>query len=590
MCYNNYGDNMQRIMNMYNEEELDKILRDINKLSSLYNSSINIKKKETTDVESRNLTRAIEKYMKKLILSTNMQNDQRLENYKKVLLSSLKQDHTYIYESEFLDLPKERLLGIMPEDTYNQFNSYKSNVKDYCTNIYNKMLQNEKITIDERHILMNFLYSNVGTKDSEIYKMQETVIKSIINKEREYDYNDANFLVSFISNEEAKEYGYEVLSNVVIFPEENKTARGFASEYKVNINADYAVKSLNSNNKEDLANLLHTICHEVAHTKQNNDIQTGVCNKDTLDILTDKIFRQELSKDEFKYYRSNYYFESGEKDAEKTGFLHADKYFEKYLDNSKEKDKIKNYLYDRKDHELYVDMISMRRDHTGEAIDADKFKIEKMEEVLKRNNSYLTRFPQYKNIYNDNGELKSFSERLIAYSDFNKTNKEDSNDIFLSSFNYSIDNNDLNNIDFSNMSKEELFKTIHALSDLYNIYSNMSHNALESVRQNDKFLDGEKDIDDSNEYRDNKIRLMASRYGKLEKVLDVFYEKLGDEYKTIEEYSHDQFIYDKDKEYARDKFNKIKKEREKNKKEELDKMLQETTNQTTITNENTYNK
>ena len=57
---------MQRIMNMYNEEELDKILRDINKLSSLYNSSINIKKKETTDVESRNLTRAIEKYMKKI--------------------------------------------------------------------------------------------------------------------------------------------------------------------------------------------------------------------------------------------------------------------------------------------------------------------------------------------------------------------------------------------------------------------------------------------------------------------------------------------------------------------------------------------
>ena len=580
---------MEKILNMYTEEELDRILKDINKLSSLYINSINIKNKETSEVEPRNITRAIEKYIKKLVLSTDMQNDKRLENYKKVIISSLKQDHTYIDEIEFLKLPKERILGIMSEETYNQFSSYKANVKDYCTKIYDKILQNKKLSSDERHILMKYLYSNVGTRDTEIYKMQETMIKMIMNKEREYDYYDANFLVSFISYEESKENGYEVTSNVAKFTEKNKSARGFASEYRVNINVEYALNSLNSKNKEDLANLLHTICHEVAHTKQNNDISTGVCNKDTLDILTDKIFRQELSKDAFKYYQSNYYFETGEKDAEKTGFIHANKYIDRYLEDPNKKEEIENYLYNRKDHELYVEMISMRRDYTNEKVDADKFKIEKMEEILKRDNSYLTRFPLYKHIYNDNGELKSFSERLIAYSDFKKNNNEDSNDIFLSSFNYSIDNNDINNIDFSNMSKEELFKTMHSLSELYNIYSGMSHNALESTKQNDRFLDGERDIRNAKEYRDKKISIMASRYGKLEKILDVFYEKLGDEYKTNEEYSYDKFIYDKDKNYVRHKFSKIKEERQKRNKEELKEMLEETDNQISST-EDMYKK
>ena len=70
------------------------------------------------------------------------------------------------------------------------------------------------------------------------------------------------------------------------------------------------------------------------------------------------------------------------------------------------------------------------------------------------------------------------------------------------------------------------------------------------------------DIRNSNQYRDKKISIMASRYGKLERILDVFHDKLGEEYKTIEEYRHDEFLYNRDKNYARYKFEKIKKERE----------------------------
>lgn len=590
-------DNMQNIINIYSEEKLDQILKNRSMLSSLYRNSINARQTVSMDAEPRNITKAIEKYMKKLIMSSNMQNDERLENYKSVLLSSIKQNPPYIYESEFLDLPKERLLGIMSEETYNQFSSYRRKVKKHCTNIYNRIMQKKEVTLEERHTLLDFLYSNIGTKNQEIYRMQETMIKNIMNEEREYDYSDANFLVSFIVKEEAKEYGYEILSNVVILPEEDKTVRGLANGYKIRINVEYALTSLNSKDKKDLANLVHTICHEVAHTKQYNDIIAGICNKNTLDVLTDKIFRQELSQEEFQYYKSNYYFESGEKDAEKVGFSHANKYIDKYLEDPIKKEKISNYLYNRKDREIYVDMISMRKDNTGKKWGADKFKIEKMGSILKRNNTYLKKYPIYRNIYNDNGELKTFEERLLLYSDFKKQNNEDSNNLFLSSFNYSVDNNDLMKIDFSNMSKKDLFKIMHSLFELYNTYSRMAHNALESIRQNDNFLNRENDIRNSNQYRDKKISIMASRYGKLERILDVFHDKLGEEYKTIEKYRHDEFLYNRDKNYARQKFEEIKKEREVEKikrekaKEEIDKMLEEASGYSTgVSEESLKNK
>ena len=581
---------MNNIINMYKTEDLDRILRDINSLSSLYNNSLNIKNNVTSDSEQKNIMRAIELYMKDLILSSNMLGDQRLENYKKVLNRTMNQDPTYVFESEVLNIPKERLMGIMSEEIYDKFTHYKGTIDKYCSVVYDKLMNNQDVSIDDRHMLMYFLYSNVGTTNSTVYNMQENMAKRIINGGDKYDYHDASFLVAFIANEETKEYEYDVVTNVINFPDENKNARGLATKYIVNINADYAISSLNSKNKEDVANLLHTICHEVTHTKQNDDIIRGICNKETLDILTDKIFRSELSEKDFTYYHMNYYFEAGEKDAERTGFLHANKYTDRYIDDEKEKERLSNYLYDRKDHEVYVDTISMRRDSSGEKTDADKFRIEKMEEILKKNNSYLDRFPQFKRIYNSNGELKSFSDRLIAYTDFEKENKSDRNDIFLSSFTYSLDKGDLSNIDFSKMSKEDFFKTIHALSDLYNTYSSMAHNTLESVRQRDDFLTGERDIKNANYYRDQKVSVMASRYKKLESVLDVFYEKFGNEYSSIEEYSHDKFIYEKDKNYARDKFSKIKKEREKSSKEEIEAMLQEKDKQNVITVEEEISK
>lgn len=565
---------MKKIIDMYGEQYLDDILRDYNKLSKIYDNSINKKNSELPDSDDRNISRALELYFYKLILSSDMKNDVRLENYKKVLNMAMKKDPTYVFESKILDLPKQRLSNVMSDDVYNQFASYKEKVSNHCINIYNSLQNGKDVPEKDKQFLLKFLTSNIGTKDEKIYEMQENTIRRIINSDSKCDYFDANFFVSFIANEESKKYGYEVVSNVSKFPPANKTARGYASKYKVNISSEFAIKSLNEKG-EDLANLLHTICHEVRHTKQNDDILSVVKNKNTINILTDKIFRENLSTKEFDFYHENYYFESGEKDAEIVGFSNADIYIYKYMNDVNEKEKLHNYLLDEKDHQIYIELIEMRKDFSQNKLNADAFRIKKLEEVLQRDNSYLEKFSQLKEIYDSNGNLKSFQDRLIGYADFKAVNKEDSKDIFQASFNYSLDNGELENIDFSKMSRADLYKVMHSLSELYNEYSHQSHNLLSSTREKDQFLNRERDIREATTYRDKSISLMASRYKKLESVLDVFYDKLGDDYGKQEQYKHDQFIYNKDKEYARYKFGKIKDERSKT---ELNSMLHELNN------------
>jgi len=557
------GDNMSNIIDMCTVDFLNKILRDSNFLNGMYINSLQMKdgitKFETNQGISRMVARAVELYMKNLVMSSNMVGDERLTNYRNALQAAINQDPTYIFESEILKLPKDKLLGIMSEEMYDKFSQYKGTLDKYCSAIYDKLINGEEVPTKERHTLMNFLYSNVGTSDKRIHDMQENIVKRIINGGGKYDYQDADFFVAYIANEEAKNYGYDsvcCLSDLRSMG--SGGTRGVATAYRIDIDANYALNSMNSANREDIATLIHTVCHEAAHVKQTLDVSKNICNKDTLDIIFDRIFRQELTKENFEFYRTNYYFDSGEKDAEKKGYLRADTYIYEYMEDEREKQRVSYYLHDKKDHEIYADMISMRKDESLKKFDADKFRIEKMSEILKKNGHYFSKCPQLKYLYNINGDLRSFSSRLIAYTNFQKKEAEDDADMFLSSFNYSVDNGDISTIDFSKMSKDDFFKTMHALSDLYNVYSKMSHNVLESVRLGNDFLNDNR-ISNPVDYRDRKVSVMASRYKKLECILDAFYEKYGNVYGSVDEYRHDQEIYKRDKEYTRLQFGKIKK-------------------------------
>ena len=102
------------------------------------------------------------------------------------------------------------ILNKMNEDVYNKFSNYKGTVDKYCSVVYEKLINNEEVSLKDKQMLMNFLYSNVGTNDPTIYNMQENMIKRLMNGEEKCDYHDAKFLVDFIAKEESKEYGFDV--------------------------------------------------------------------------------------------------------------------------------------------------------------------------------------------------------------------------------------------------------------------------------------------------------------------------------------------------------------------------------------------
>lgn len=90
------------------------------------------------------------------------------------------------------------------------------------------------------------------------------------------------------------------------------------------------------------------------------------------------------------------------------------------------------------------------------------------------------------------------------------------------------------------------------------------------------FLDRENDIKNPETYLDRNIKKMSGRYQKLENILDIMYEKFGQEYEEIEEYKYDKFIYQKDKEYVRHKYRKISTIQKERYQQQLANMLEDT--------------
>ena len=546
---------MQEIIDLYEEQYLKIILYDYEKLSKIYENAT-LSKKGSSSQEYQNIQKAIDLYMTKLVMSGQLNDNKILNNYKKVFNKTINNDTTYIFSNDLIKIPKERLSYIMNEETYQAIENRKNKIENLCHMIYSKYISGEKISKKEEKLLINYLRENVGTRDKRIFSMQENVIKIIFNNKTDNEYEETDFVVSFIANEESKKYGAITLARLSKYDTYNNLfgkARGVASKNKVNINQEFAINALNTKG-EDLALFLHTICHEVKHVDQNSNIKNSVCNEETKNCLYDKLFRSYLSSEDYNYYMSNYYFESGEKSAEIAGFYNAITYIDKYVNDS---EKLRDYLLDEKDHQNYIKLIELRRDKDKTKMDADYFRHKKIKDIVKEHPELIKQYKQLSYFFMNDGNLKSFKQQLIEYADFKKQNKKDDRNIYHSTFLVAIDSNELNNIDFSLISKDDTYKIMHSLSGFYNSYAQLAHNTLEAKRRKDKFLNKENDIKNSETYLDESIKKSALRYQKLEKALDAMYEKYGEEYKKIEEYKTDHYIYMKDKKYVHDKYKKI---------------------------------
>ena len=552
------------IRESYGYDYLLKILNNSSELELVYQNAINSKDGiSNVSPEYQNIQSMIDYYIAEMIKSGEIKKYPTvLQNYINVFNKTLNIDKTYIFRNDVANLSYQEIQSVMNYDTYQKIEQRKQQIEDYCKNLFEKF-RNNTITDDERKFLIKYLRDNINTNNKEIYDIQEEMCKSIINNKGNYGYIEADFIVGFIGNEECKKYEITGMCHLSEYTNSttrkfNPGTRGIASFGTISVAKEYGINAIN-NKGNDLAMFIHTICHEVRHLEQKSNIKNKVSNEETMEILYDKIFRKYLQNEEYNYYMQNYYFESGELDAELTGYIESINYLNKY--GYKVSQEIDDEMFKLKDKQIYKKMVDMRKDQNGNKISASLFKHKSMKLLIMKKPELLKEYPELQHVYNPDGSIKSFEELLLESANFTKKTKRDNKDIFNMEFNNAIDLNQLDNINYGNLSQENLFKIMHELSCLYNNYASQAHNFLQSHRQSNNFLYEERLPEHNQQFiaeLKERTKLMASRYKKLETVLDTFYKHYGEILQQYEEYKYDQFIYNKDKQYARMQFGKIK--------------------------------
>lgn len=534
---------MKKIINVYGQKYLDSLLNNRDQLENIYDlayqSRIGI---EGANQELKNIQDALDCYMVELVLN-NTVDPVKAANYKCIINKMLSIDITGIYRNPLLKLPKDKIKVIIDSDEYSSIERRKEYISKKCKEIYAK---GDNATPSENKLFFEYLESNINSRNKEIVSMEEDTFHKILVEKKDYGYREASFVVSFIASRELKSYGIEGycnLSDYEVASKKRLDSVGQAGVLRVNLNKDYGIKAISD--KENLGMFIHTICYEIRHLNQIENIQKGVRSDSVLNCLGDKLMRFYLKDEEYEYYKDKYYFESGEMSAQIDGYDRAIEYLKKY-GNFGEVVKLSSI----KNQQIYNKLMEMRNNKNNNLDEKSKYKYGEMDKLISSHKSLLGMYSQLRVIYNEDGTRKSFQELLIDKGNFKKKNKRDSSDIYRSIIDVSIDQGKLKNIDFTNISKENTFSIMHALSEQYNDYSVSMYNYLSVV-------DSLNITDKDKNFLEENIEVFDNRFQQIESVLDGLYKKFASDYKQQQNYKQDFFMYQKDKMYTRYQHHKL---------------------------------
>ena len=133
----------------------------------------------------------------------------------------------------------------MTTNIYNALQQRKNAIAKKSKEIYLK--DKGRTTKEERELLLDYLAANIGTRDKEIIKMQEKMVREIIMENSNRGYKDVNFIVEFIAQEELKEYGIEGYCHLSQYEagkstELSKNKNGTSNSLRATINQEYGLK------------------------------------------------------------------------------------------------------------------------------------------------------------------------------------------------------------------------------------------------------------------------------------------------------------------------------------------------------------
>ena len=341
--------------------------------------------------------------------------------------------------------------------------SFKQMVIKFRDDYYNGKKANKLYMKKDTEVLTeqekNQLYSNMQRliySDNPIHqKMVEREIERIIDS----DYSSLNnselsFYCQYISSISTKSKGYKTH---VVIGEDKEGLKG----YQLN---DYIF--INKKGFESIELMTETVFHETRHSIQYHESKHKK-TRIAFDMAQQNLFCKYLNTMEYDSYHKNYKYSQIELDAEKNGHYGADLFF--YTIGRKDlQEKIKENRIITTDTRNYYDFML---DIDKKPIPTDTYIVNYMNKIIKSNPNELNNYPVLLELYNKDGNLKSFSEIMNKRINIGF----DERGLYDNYIDFGIKRGLLNEIDLSDANDNYIKKFNNTLQSIYrdNICQNL---------------------------------------------------------------------------------------------------------------------
>ena len=376
---------------------------------------------------------------------------------------------------------------LFSRDEVQKIDVYLKENRKNVKKIYDKYMNNEKLTVEEESLMFCFFTTRLGTKNDKIYNCQERLINKIISNNGNVHISGKEFLIKFITSEKSKKLKLPTAKVYISDKDfENRDIKpstlglSFGNTGLVVINESF-VKS-NLQERYDLSKtliesttkmnlLIHTIHHELQHYKQSHNLENNIINIGSYNMLKNRIFREYLSDAKFNEYKTNYRYRETEREANIVGWREAAEFLKKYASKDKFREiKISSYNSVKT---KFDKSYAVSTNKTGYTAIQNQYNMHYLIKIIKENPSYIKEYPMLNLFFDKNGnhvKIKDMVKVLTSIS-LNKNIdykvRQDYYDVYEEMLSFAFEVTNLDKLNIDELNYEEKSNYFSLIADAY---------------------------------------------------------------------------------------------------------------------------
>ncbi len=451
----------QRLMDMIDNQNCQDILRNAS-YNEYLNSKINRNNPSfVTKCEDLVLFDAFDNFLAHTLLKNPSSLNQKLvAKYRDYLFSTFKQMPEIVFES--LLFQQEIAIVLFTPEQLREISEYKKSTSKKCREIYNKIINNQSTTQDEKNILLKFLSKNIRTEDQKMIGVLDTMYSILLNTPNLNSLLAKEFILKYTAELARRDLHIppvEIYLTNTSLDGQSYSSRNYGTSYgntgAISVNKDLVNRNVSPiPGIPSIAKFMQTICHEARHSSQAYRASINDLSYESYEYIRTNIFRTYLSKESFNEYNVNYRHNEIERDANLYGWRIVEKLLTKYAPNRKQE--INNIISENIS-VFYQDALANKRD-TVKRMPKEYYNVKMMDDIIRKHPDILGEKPILTYIYNSNGTRKTFMELVINNKNLSRSTKKiDIDKIFYDYFVSDIKNGILNTINVNSLPLEQQF-------------------------------------------------------------------------------------------------------------------------------------